>query len=72
MRAATSGLSREEERRTRILEALTPREREALHRFYCLEQESAQILQALRMNEKAFRELKAGVKKDFQRAKWSQ
>jgi hypothetical protein len=72
MRAAMCGLSSEEERRRRILEALTPQEREALHRFYFLEQESAQILQALRMNEKAFRELKARVKKDFQRAKWSQ
>lgn len=49
----------------RILAALSPREREALHRCYVLEQDDEQILRDLTFNRGEFRALKARVKKQF-------
>jgi DNA-directed RNA polymerase specialized sigma24 family protein len=48
-----------------ILDMLTPREREALHRFYVLGQTKAQIVREMGFDEKALQELKARAKKQF-------
>jgi hypothetical protein len=41
----------------RKLDALSPREYEGLHRFYVLQHNTPEILQALNMSESEFREL---------------
>jgi DNA-directed RNA polymerase specialized sigma24 family protein len=51
-----------EEKLRRILSALSTREREALYRFYFLEQSRAQISQDLGFDESAWEELKARVR----------
>ena len=49
----------------RILAALTPRQREAIHRFYVLGQNAAQILQDMSMDASEFEELKSRVKRQY-------
>ena len=49
-----------------IVAALSPGEREALFRFYNLEEKTAQISQDLGMTESQLRDLKERVRKDFQ------
>jgi len=49
----------------RILAAFTPREQEALKRFYVLGQNAAQILRDLDMDENEFRELKSRAKRQY-------
>jgi len=48
-----------------ILAKLSAREREALKRFYVLEETSSQVCQAMGMEEEELRTLKAKVKRDF-------
>jgi DNA-directed RNA polymerase sigma subunit (sigma70/sigma32) len=45
-----------------ILSELTPREREALDRFYCLQQTAEQISTELHMDAEKLRNLKSRVK----------
>jgi len=52
-------------RMRRILAGFTPREQEALNRFYVLGQNAAQILRDMDMDEKEFRELKSRVKRQY-------
>jgi len=45
----------------RILSELTPKEREALDRFYCLQQTAEQISSELQINAEKLRKLKSRV-----------
>jgi hypothetical protein len=56
----------------RILATLSPGEREALERFYNLQQDIPQISRAVGMSERELHELKLQVKKAFLAAGWSQ
>jgi hypothetical protein len=56
----------------RILAGLSPRELEALYRFYELGQDSSQILQSLGLDANEFRELKWRVRRGFLSRKRSQ
>ena len=53
------------ERLRAIVAELPPREREAIHRFYVLEQPSAEIVGALRMKESELLDIKLRVKKAY-------
>ena len=46
----------------RILSELTPKEREALDRFYCLQQSAEQICSELQIDAEKLRKLKSRVK----------
>jgi len=48
-----------------ILAALTPREQEALKRFYVLGQDVAEVLRDMDMCGTEFRELKSRVKRQY-------
>jgi DNA-directed RNA polymerase specialized sigma24 family protein len=61
-----------EARLKRVVGDLSPREREALYRFYTLKHSAAEISRALGFGEEELRELKSRVKKDFLSARWSQ
>ena len=49
----------------RVLKSLSSREREALERFYALEQDPQQISRDLGLPEDDFQKLKARVRKEF-------
>jgi hypothetical protein len=49
----------------RVLADLSSVEREALHRFYVLEQDTKQILRDLSLSQHQWREIKSRVKKAF-------
>ncbi len=59
-------------RMRRIVGSLSPRERDALNRFYNLDQDIRQIAQALQMSENELHELKARVRRAFQSTDWLQ
>ena len=67
-RTMNAGLASESKaaRIRRILAALSPGEREALHRFYALEQDTEEISRAIGLSENALRELKSRVRKAYQ------
>ena len=48
-----------------IVAQLPPREREAMHRFYVLEQPSTEVLGALGMTESELLAIKLGVKRAY-------
>ena len=49
----------------KILAALSPKERDALERFYVLGQDTSQILREMKMAPDELRHLKAEVKRQF-------
>ena len=72
MTDSPSGPGSKDARLKRILANLSPRQREALYRFYSLGEDSVQVSRALGLDESELRELKSRVKREFQMTKWSQ
>jgi len=64
--AGASPASYEDAKRRRVLASLTPKEREALYRFYNLRQDPRQISLETGMEQGELHELKSRVRKGFE------